>query len=129
MRVYSTPGQFLSRLEGLDEPTLARLSSCGLDGFKRSLEATSRTEGSHVLVAALMEWWWDTTSSFHMLRGDITITPYDYAILTGLPLTNKVVAVDDSLKRFTPTVREMIGPVCSELGRSEHVRMITLASD
>ena len=65
MRVYSTPGQFLSRLEGLDEPILARLSSCGLDGFKRSLEATSGTEGSHVLVASLMEWWWDTTNSFH----------------------------------------------------------------
>ena len=66
LRVYSTPGQSLSRLEGLDEPILARLSSYGLDGFKRSLAATWGTEGSHILVAALMEWWWDTTNSFHM---------------------------------------------------------------
>ena len=84
LRVFSTLGQFLSRLEGLGEPVLARLSSCGLDGFKRGLEAISGTEGSHVLVAALMDWWWDTTNSFHMPWGEMTITSYDYAILTGL---------------------------------------------
>ena len=113
------------------------MSSCSFDGFKRSLEATLGTEGSHVFVATLMEWW-DTINSFHIPWEEMTITPYDYAILTGLPFTNKVVAVDDSMrpfiatvrelvKPFIATVRELVEPVYYELGRSENVHMLTLA--
>ena len=32
------------------------------------------------------------------------------------------------MKPFTPIVPELIGPVSLELGKSEHVRMVTLAS-
>ena len=35
------------------------------------------------LVQALGERWWDTTNTFQLPTGELTITPYDFTILTG----------------------------------------------
>ncbi|KAI8568503.1 hypothetical protein RHMOL_Rhmol02G0205200 [Rhododendron molle] len=36
------------------------------------------------LTTALVEWWWDTTNTFHLPEaGEMTITPGDFALLTG----------------------------------------------
>ncbi|KAL7225683.1 hypothetical protein ACSBR1_020940 [Camellia fascicularis] len=38
-----------------------------------------------VLYGALAERWWDTTDSFHFSStGEMTLTPYDFSVLTGL---------------------------------------------
>ncbi|KAL7168350.1 hypothetical protein ACSBR2_038734 [Camellia fascicularis] len=37
------------------------------------------------LYMALVERWWDTTNSFHFFStGEMTLTPYDFSMLTGL---------------------------------------------
>ncbi|KAL7200016.1 hypothetical protein ACSBR2_022178 [Camellia fascicularis] len=40
---------------------------------------------SRALLGALVERWWDTTNSFHFSSiGDMTMTPYDFSMITGL---------------------------------------------
>ncbi|GMP26358.1 hypothetical protein CsSME_00002828 [Camellia sinensis var. sinensis] len=47
----------------------------------------SRLIASRPLLSALVERWWDTTNSFHFsVAGDMTMTPYDFAILTDIEL-------------------------------------------
>lgn len=45
----------------------------------------SRLTTCRPLLAALAERWWDTTDSFHFsVAGDMTMTPYDFSMLTGI---------------------------------------------
>ncbi|KAL7191066.1 hypothetical protein ACSBR2_023191 [Camellia fascicularis] len=40
---------------------------------------------SRLLVGALVERWWDTTNSLHLsTTGEMTMTSYDFAMITGL---------------------------------------------
>ncbi|XP_028073484.1 disease resistance protein RML1A-like [Camellia sinensis] len=44
-----------------------------------------RLTASRPLLAALVERWWHTTDSFHFsVAGDMTMTSYDFSILTGI---------------------------------------------
>lgn len=45
----------------------------------------------------MLEWWWETTNTFHMPWGEITITPLDFAMLTKLSFKGREVEVDWSL--------------------------------
>ncbi|KAF5933073.1 hypothetical protein HYC85_029244 [Camellia sinensis] len=52
------------------------------DIFCRGL---SRLTTCRPLLAVLVERWWDTTNSFHFsAAGDMTMTPYDFSMLTGI---------------------------------------------
>ncbi|GMP84840.1 hypothetical protein CsSME_00038212 [Camellia sinensis var. sinensis] len=45
----------------------------------------SRLTTCRPLLAALVERWWDTTNSFHFsVAEDLTMTPYDFSMLTGI---------------------------------------------
>ncbi|KAL7175238.1 hypothetical protein ACSBR2_028943 [Camellia fascicularis] len=42
---------------------------------------------SRPLLGALVERWWDTTNSFHFsATREMTMTPYDFAMLTGVEI-------------------------------------------
>ena len=54
-------------------------------GFGPFCTGIFRCPASRTLMGALVERWWDTTNSFHFsATGDMTMTPFDFAILTGL---------------------------------------------
>ena len=56
-----------------------------LAGFGPFCTGISRYPASRTLMGALVERWWDTTNSFHFSSaGDMTMTPFDFAVLTGL---------------------------------------------
>ncbi|XP_028089294.1 uncharacterized protein LOC114289724 [Camellia sinensis] len=56
-----------------------------LAGFGPFCVGLSRCPARRTLMAALVERWWDTTNSFHFsTTGDMTMTPFDFAVLTGL---------------------------------------------
>ncbi|KAL7238856.1 hypothetical protein ACSBR2_004871 [Camellia fascicularis] len=45
----------------------------------------SRHMASRALLRALVERWWNTTNSFHFSSaGEMTMTPYDFSMITGL---------------------------------------------
>ena len=46
-------------------------------------------------MGALVERWWDTTNSFHFsATRDMTMTPYDFSMLTGLDVAGRPVPFD-----------------------------------
>ncbi|KAI7985389.1 Protein MAIN-LIKE 2, partial [Camellia lanceoleosa] len=62
----------------------------------------SRYLASRTLMGALVERWWDTTNSFHFsATGDMTMTPYDFAMLTGLDVAGRPVPYDADMGEYT----------------------------
>ena len=55
----------------------------GLDGIIASLTYGSYTS-SQAAMCALIEWWMDTTYTFHIPFGKIIVTPLDFAAITCL---------------------------------------------
>ncbi|KAL7237220.1 hypothetical protein ACSBR1_020310 [Camellia fascicularis] len=54
-------------------------------GFGLFCMGLSRLMASRTLLGALVERWWDTTNSFYFsTAGDMTMTPYDFVMLTGI---------------------------------------------
>ncbi|KAI8009968.1 Protein MAIN-LIKE 2, partial [Camellia lanceoleosa] len=64
-------------------------------GFGLFCMGLSRLMASMTLLGALVERWWDTTNSFHFsTTGDMTMTPYDFARLTGLEVGGQPIPYD-----------------------------------
>ncbi|GMP75366.1 hypothetical protein CsSME_00032489 [Camellia sinensis var. sinensis] len=56
-------------------------------GFGLFCTGLSRLIVSRALLGALVERWWDTTNFFHFsTAGDMTMTLYDFVMLTGIEL-------------------------------------------
>ncbi|KAL7228205.1 hypothetical protein ACSBR2_007005 [Camellia fascicularis] len=54
-----------------------------------------RHMASQALLRALVERWWDTTNSFHFSStGEMTITPYDFSMITGLGVRGDLIPFD-----------------------------------
>ncbi|GMP35857.1 hypothetical protein CsSME_00008156 [Camellia sinensis var. sinensis] len=54
-------------------------------GFGIFCMGLSRLTASQPLLGALVERWWDTTDSFHFSTvGEMTMTPFDFSMLTGI---------------------------------------------
>ncbi|KAL7235227.1 hypothetical protein ACSBR1_018669 [Camellia fascicularis] len=82
-RTHVPPPGGILRFEGfilgLDEDTLLR------EPIQHVSADTSMMRVESWLYGALVERWWDTTDSFHFsLTGEITLTPYDFSMLTVL---------------------------------------------
>ncbi|GMP96422.1 hypothetical protein CsSME_00045079 [Camellia sinensis var. sinensis] len=64
-------------------------------GFGLFCMGLSCLMASRTLLGALVERWWDTTNSFHFsATGDMTMTPYDFAMLTGLEVGGRSIPYD-----------------------------------
>ncbi|KAL7163962.1 hypothetical protein ACSBR2_039965 [Camellia fascicularis] len=54
-------------------------------GFSLFCSGLARLLARRALLSALVERWWDTTNSFHFSStGEMTMTPYDFSMITGL---------------------------------------------
>ncbi|XP_056695433.1 protein MAINTENANCE OF MERISTEMS-like [Spinacia oleracea] len=83
----------------------------GLVDFWRAMGGTSRRTGIKPRLWALLERWWDTTNTFHMAWGETTITPFEFAKITGLPFSERNVTFDSELKWRSAAARDLLGPV------------------
>jgi len=64
----------------------------------------SRLAASRTFLGALVERWWDTTNSFHFsATGDMTMTPYNFAMLTGLDVGGWPVPYDFDMGEWEAT--------------------------
>ncbi|KAL7176312.1 hypothetical protein ACSBR2_029789 [Camellia fascicularis] len=71
-----------SMYERLPAEVCALIDAVGFGPFASGL---IQTRAEPLLYGALVERWWDTTDSFHFSSiGEVTLTPYDFAMLTGL---------------------------------------------
>ncbi|GMP36538.1 hypothetical protein CsSME_00008635 [Camellia sinensis var. sinensis] len=64
-------------------------------GFGLFCAGLSRHPASRTFLGALVERWWDTTNSFHFSAiEDMTMTPYDFSMLTGLEVGGRPIPYD-----------------------------------
>ncbi|MBY3556069.1 hypothetical protein HGI15_22300, partial [Modestobacter lapidis] len=55
-------------------------------GFKFFLDSLWIDNMDRMAMLALSELWWDTTNTFHFGFGEMTMTPFDFTMITGLPI-------------------------------------------
>ncbi|KAL7190450.1 hypothetical protein ACSBR2_022681 [Camellia fascicularis] len=66
-----------------------------------------------VLHGALVERWWDTTDSFHFSStGEMTLTPYDFSMLTGLRVgVGGLVPFDPDMTQWRDVQLQLLGEI------------------
>ena len=53
-------------------------------GFGHFVTLLERPSNDLVILHALAERWWDSTNTFHIRFGEMTMTPPDFAMITGI---------------------------------------------
>lgn len=75
----------------------------------------SSSPSSNAAVLALMQFWWDTTNTFHMPWGEITVTPHDFTMITGLPFGGRRIVLGARVDPGNEIVRGLLGPIADIL--------------
>ncbi|KAI8012885.1 Protein MAIN-LIKE 2 [Camellia lanceoleosa] len=82
----------------LPDAVLQIVDEAGFGIFCRGL---SQLTICRPLLAALVERWWDTTNSFHFsVAGDMTMTPYDFSMLTGIGVGGDPIPFDTDMDEW-----------------------------
>ncbi|GMP69514.1 hypothetical protein CsSME_00028742 [Camellia sinensis var. sinensis] len=90
-------GSIAAREWYMDLPDVVQqiIDEAGFGLFRMGL---SHLMASRTFLGALVERWWDTTNSFHFsTTGDITMTPYDFAMLTSLEVRGRPIPYDSDM--------------------------------
>ncbi|GMP93976.1 hypothetical protein CsSME_00043599 [Camellia sinensis var. sinensis] len=81
-------------------------------GFGAFCRGLSRLMTSRPLFAALVERWWDTNDSFHLsAMGDMTMTPYDFSMLTGIRVGGDLIPFDTDMDEWTAAQIHLLGEI------------------
>ncbi|KAL7212865.1 hypothetical protein ACSBR2_015541 [Camellia fascicularis] len=90
-------------------------------GFGLFCAGLSRHPVSRTLLGALVERWWDTTNSFHFsATGDMTMTPFDFSMLTGLDVGGRSIPYDADMGEWEAAWIYLLGarpPIDRSSGR------------
>ncbi|GMP82987.1 hypothetical protein CsSME_00037074 [Camellia sinensis var. sinensis] len=85
-------------------------STMARDWYAELPEGLSRCPARRTLMAALVERWWDTTNSFHFsATGDMTMTPFDFAVLTGLDVGGWAIPYDEDMGEWEAAWMYLLG--------------------
>lgn len=82
LKHYGSYGELLSWYGSLPEAVRERVHTAGFGDF---MTVVSPVQRSTDVLRAFAERWWATTNTFHFSFGEMTITPLDFSMLTGLP--------------------------------------------
>jgi hypothetical protein len=103
---YGGSASSLAYYRALPSSVRALVDASGFTIFIRLLTVT-RTDRR--LIRALVERWWDTTNTFHFRFGEMTITPLDFAAITGLRVGGEPIPFDSELYLDTAAVEHYLG--------------------
>ncbi|KDP30307.1 hypothetical protein JCGZ_18214 [Jatropha curcas] len=95
----------------LDLPMRARVIAAGFGDYAAGLRST-QPRFPPAMRYALMEWWNDCTYTFIFGFDEMTLTPVDYAAITGLRFTGPVAPLDTRYQTATlgaQLVRSLLG--------------------
>ena len=70
------------------------LYSAHLAGFEPVISFLPKKTASATLVQCLIERWWDTTYTFHIVEREITVTPYDFYCMISLSFEGAIISLD-----------------------------------
>ena len=82
------------------------VDAAGFGGFVRLLE---KSTNDLVHMYALAERWWDTTNTFHLPFGEMTMTPYNFSMITGLRVGGQRLILSVAFKMNPILVQNLIG--------------------
>ena len=102
LRAGGSPSSVRRWYEVLPPAAKARVAETGFEPFILTISARSKKHDKKGLQA-LVERWMDTTHTFHLPVGEMTITPGDFAFLTGISCEGRMIEFDCSI--YTPTVQ------------------------
>ncbi|KAH7864252.1 hypothetical protein Vadar_027471 [Vaccinium darrowii] len=103
---YGGSAHSLEYYRALPSRVRALVDASGFTTFIRLLTVT-RTDRK--LIRALVERWWDTTNTFHFRFGEMTITPLDFAAITGLRVGGEPIPFDSELYLDHATIEHYLG--------------------
>ena len=79
------------------------------------------------MLKALAERWWATTNTFHFSFGEMTITPLDFSMLTGLPCGGTAILFYRDVHRDSIFFTRCLGAQFAESARlSEYISVPAL---
>ena len=87
-------------------------------GFGAFIPTLSSTQHDHAVVTALAERWRDSTSSFHLIFDEATMTPLDFSALTGLRVGGDPIPFDSGIGRDEAALRWFLGFVPTREGET-----------
>ncbi len=93
-RSYGGVAECLQIFEQLD-PSVRELVEAA--GFGPIISIMTPWNGDLPLIYALAERWSDTTNTFHLPAGELTMTPADFAAITGLRVGGEPIPYDNRL--------------------------------
>ncbi|KAL7247091.1 hypothetical protein ACSBR2_002077 [Camellia fascicularis] len=78
----------------------------------------SMMRANPLLHRALVERWWDTTDSFHFSSiGELTLTPYDFSLLTGLQVgVGGPIPFDPDMAQWRAAQLYLLGVIPNAIG-------------
>ncbi|KAI8563687.1 hypothetical protein RHMOL_Rhmol03G0128700 [Rhododendron molle] len=80
-------------------------------GFHLFIPILTVVKNDHALLTALAERWHDTSNTFHFPIGEMTMTPVDFAALTGLRVRGEPIPFDLGIHRDTAALQWFLGMV------------------
>ena len=96
MRSYGGAGSggILALFQGMPRRVQDLVDVAGFGVFTRILE---KAKGDLAVLVALGERWHDVSSTFHLPVGEMTLTPADFAAITGLRVGGERIPFDPSI--------------------------------
>ncbi|KAI7988826.1 Protein MAINTENANCE OF MERISTEMS, partial [Camellia lanceoleosa] len=82
-------------------------------GFGPFCSGLIQMRAEPLLYGALVERWWDTTNSFHFSStGEMTLTPYDFSMLTSLPVrVGGPIPFDPDMTQWIDAQLQLLGAI------------------
>ncbi|XP_021729244.1 uncharacterized protein LOC110696272 isoform X2 [Chenopodium quinoa] len=115
----SGAGDLIPRLYRIikgDPITNASWESAGLGDFYSAVVGFRSPRGcGSTIVRALLEYFWDTTNTFHFAWGKMTMTPLDFSMISGLRFTERPVLQIPDLTWGASEAAELLGPVVQHI--------------
>ena len=80
-------------------------------GFGAYVQTLTRARNDHAVLVALAERWRDTTNTFHLPPGEMTVTPTDFAAITGLRVGGEPIPFDTGIHADLAALKWFLGKV------------------
>ena len=102
LRASGNPASVRKWFAKLPPACRARIEDTRFHSFINAISGRS-TKHDKAGLRALVERWMDTTHTFHLPFGEMTISPGDFAYLTSIPYDRRLIEFDASL--YQPTLQ------------------------
>ena len=110
------------------------MSASPLGGLVGTMLRMGRWRPSLVFLRGLLEFWWDSTGTFHFPWGEMAVTPFDFAMITGLHFGGRPVREVPHDREEHRSMEQRLTPIVGEtlarrLGVYVHVAPYSVLAD